>query len=189
MEDRVRQIVVGPQQGVRQGVVRGRVQLLDVAVDTERGPHGGQLGPPGGLVAGEGDLVGVHEAEVDPALASGGDHLGGPARDPDGQRVEVRAVHDLGAARPQARGEQRRVPVCAPRDGPQPFRAVVDRVHPGHDGEQHLRGTDIAGGLLAADVLLTGLERQPVRLVAVGVHGDPDEAGPAGCARTSPVRP
>ena len=62
----------------------------------------------------------------------------------------------------------------------QPVRAVVDGVHPGHDGEQHLRGADVAGGLLAADVLLAGLQGQAVGLVAVGVDGDADE--PAGQA-------
>lgn len=53
---------------------------------------------------------------------------------------------------------------------------MVDGVHAGHDGEQHLSGTDVAGGLLAPDVLLTGLQRQAVRLVAVGVDGDAHEA-------------
>ena len=56
--------------------------------------------------------------------------------------------------------------------------AVVDRVRPGHDGEQHLRGADVAGRLLPADVLLAGLQRQPVGDVAVGVDRDPDQ--PAG---------
>lgn len=68
----------------------------------------------------------------------------------------------------------------APGDRPQPVGAVVDRVHPGHDGEQDLRGTDVAGGLLAADVLLAGLEGQAVGLVAVRVHGDADEAAGQG---------
>ena len=37
--------------------------------------------------------------------------------------------------------------------------AVVDGEHRGDDGEQHLRGADIAGRLFAADMLLAGLHR------------------------------
>ena len=59
-----------------------------------------------------------------------------------------------------------------------PVRAVVDGVHRGDDGEQHLRGADVAGRLLAADVLLAGLQRQPVGRRAVGVDRDADQ--PAG---------
>ncbi len=41
----------------------------------------------------------------------------------------------------------------------QALRAVVDGVHAGHDGQQHLGRADVAGGLLAPDVLLAGLQR------------------------------
>ena len=58
----------------------------------------------------------------------------------------------------------------------QAFGAVVDGVHAGHDGEQDLRGADVGGGLLAADVLLAGLEGEAVGLGSAGVDGDADEA-------------
>ena len=48
------------------------------------------------------------------------------------------------------------------RDLRQPFGAVIDRVHRGDHGEQHLRGADVGGRLLAADVLLAGLQRQAI---------------------------
>ena len=44
----------------------------------------------------------------------------------------------------------------------QPVGPVVDGVHAGHHREQHLRGADVARGLLAADVLLARLQRQAV---------------------------
>ena len=53
----------------------------------------------------------------------------------------------------------------------------------GHHGEQHLRGADVAGRLLAADVLLAGLQREPVGRRAVGVDATRRPAGRAGCAR------
>lgn len=176
VEHGVREVVVGPQQGRGQGLRGHCVQGLDVGLDAEGGPHGGQLRAGGGLVAGDKDGVGVDEVEVDPALAGRGDDLGGLARHPRGQRVEVRAVHDLHATGPQALGEDACVAVGALRDRPQTLGAVVHRVHSRHHGEQHLGGADVAGGLLTADVLLTGLQRKPVRLVSVGVHGDPDQA-------------
>ena len=44
----------------------------------------------------------------------------------------------------------------------QPFGAVIDRVHRGDDRQQHLRGADVGGRLFAADMLLAGLQRQPI---------------------------
>ena len=61
-------------------------------------------------------------------------------------------------------------------DRGQALGAVVDGVGAGHDGQQHLGGADVAGRLLAADVLLAGLQRQPVGDVAVGVDRDADQA-------------
>ena len=39
----------------------------------------------------------------------------------------------------------------------QTARPVIDRVHAGRHGEQHLRCADVRGRLLPADVLLSGL--------------------------------
>ena len=63
--------------------------------------------------------------------------------------------------------------VAMSREAP---RAVVDRVHRRHDGEQHLRGADVRRGLLAADVLLARLQGEAVGGVAVGILRDADEA-------------
>ena len=66
----------------------------------------------------------------------------------------------------------------AGRDRGQPARAVVHRVHRRHHGQQHLRGADVAGRLLPADVLLAGLQREPVGRPPVRVEGDAHQ--PAG---------
>ena len=50
------------------------------------------------------------------------------------------------------------------------------RIHAGHHREEDLRGADVGGRLLAPDVLLAGLQRQPVCGVAGGVDRDADEA-------------
>ena len=94
----------------------------------------------------------------------------------DGQRVEERRRRH-GEAQPLEAGlEDRGEAMDAPRDRRQPLGAVVDRVHAGHHREQHLRGADVRRRLLAADVLLARLQREPVRRAAGGVDGDADEA-------------
>ena len=66
--------------------------------------------------------------------------------------------------------------VGAAGDALQAFRPVVHAVHAGHHRQQHLRGADVAGRLLAADVLLAGLQGQAVGGVALGVDRDADQA-------------
>ena len=56
------------------------------------------------------------------------------------------------------------------------LRPVIDREHAGDDGEQHLRGADVAGRLLAADVLLARLHGHAQRRVPGGVDRDADDA-------------
>ncbi len=63
-----------------------------------------------------------------------------------------------------------------PGDALQPLWAVVHRVQAGDVGQQHLRGTDIRVGLLAADMLLAGLHRHAQRGVAGGIAGNADDA-------------
>ena len=45
-------------------------------------------------------------------------------------------------------------------------------LHGGHVGEEGLGGANVAGGFVAANVLLPGLQCQAVGLVAAGVLGD-----------------
>lgn len=175
VEDRVGQERVGAQQPLGQRVGGRGVQRLDVALGAEGRPDGRDLCAGRGLVAGEGDEVAVDEPQVHTTLAGVGDDRGGLARNPDGERVEVDTGHHVDTGGPQSLGQDGRVAVGAPGDRPEPVGTVVDGVHAGHHGEQHLRGADVAGRLLPADVLLAGLQGQPVRLVAVRVHGDTDE--------------
>ena len=57
----------------------------------------------------------------------------------------------------------------------QALRAVVDGIHACHDCWQYLGGADVGGGFFAADVLLAGLQRQPVGRMAVAVNADADQ--------------
>ena len=62
----------------------------------------------------------------------------------------------------------------------QPVGAVVDGVQGGHDGQQRLGGADVGRGLLAADVLLAGLQGQAVGRDAGVVLGHAHEAAGQG---------
>ncbi|GAA3420666.1 hypothetical protein GCM10018952_64650 [Streptosporangium vulgare] len=177
VEDRVGQVVADPGQRGGQRVVRGGVEVGEHgAADLEGGQDLLQVEELGPLVAGDAHVVGVDQAQVHPVVAGRGDDLRGPAGHPGEHGVEEGVVHDLDAALAQALGEHDGVPVGAPADPAQALGAVVDGVHAGDHGEQHLRGADVAGGLLAADVLLAGLEREPVRGAPVGVLGDAHQA-------------
>ena len=91
----------------------------------------------------------------------------------DAQRVEEGVVAQRVAEALEAVGEGAGQLVDALRDAAQALGAVVDRVHARHDGEQHLRRADVAGRLLAADVLLAGLQRHAQRGLAARVIETP----------------
>ncbi len=135
------------------------------------------------------DAVGREAAEVDPAVEGGTHHQVGAqpgraapprcrrsARAPAGSRAACSARASSTARSCTVRA-MRRIP-----SGPVPH-----RVHRRHHRQQHLRRADVAGGLVAADVLLAGLQRHPERGVTVGVLGDADDPARecAACRRPS----
>ena len=120
-------------------------------------------------------MVGVDLADEDALGAAGGDGGRGLAGHAHQHGVEELAVHHLDAALDQAGGQHGGHPVGAPRDRPEPGRPVVHGVHRGDHREQDLRGADVARGLVAADVLLAGLQGEAVGGVAVGVDRRADE--------------
>ncbi len=85
----------------------------------------------------------------------------------DADGVEEDGVQD-GARAFEARFEHAAEGVGAGGDAAEALWAVVDGVHARHHRQQHLRGADVAGRLLAADVLLAGLDRHAVGGVTTG---------------------
>ena len=61
-------------------------------------------------------------------------------------------------------------------DIPQSLRTMVDSIHGGDDGKQNLGSADVARGLLAADMLLAGLERESISGIAICISGDSNQA-------------
>ena len=107
-------------------------------------------------------MVVVDEPDVDAARLGLVADLRGPTGHPRQHGVEERVVHDVDAGRRQPGRQRARVAVHPARDAGQPVGTVIAGVHRGDHGEQHLRGADVAGGLVAADVLFAGLQGQPV---------------------------
>ena len=60
-------------------------------------------------------------------------------------------------------------------DTPQSLGAMVHGVHTRHDRQEDLRRANVAGGLVAADVLFTGLERHAQCRAPLGVFRHADD--------------
>src|SRR6266496_1746126 len=93
----------------------------------------------------------------------------------DGERVEELRVHEPVPQPLEGGGEQRGVRVDARRDARDALGSVVHGVHARGHRQQHLRRADVAGRLLAADVLLARLQRHAQRQAARRVPGDADD--------------
>ena len=106
----------------------------------------------------EADVVGVDAAQVDPAVDGGASDRVGRAGHTRHDGVEERLVLHRDAELGQRVASATAARVHLLGDPPQALGAVVDGVHRGDHGEQRLGGADVAGGLLAADVLLAGLQ-------------------------------
>ena len=131
----------------------------------------------GGLVEGDPDVRAV-VAEIEPRgfgrLPDTGDR--GDVADIHAQRVEVGGVALRDAEQRQPRLERDRLAVDPAGDGREPLGAVVHGIERGDVGEERLRGADVRGRLLAADVLLARLDRHPVGGLAVPIDGHADQA-------------
>ncbi len=177
VEGRVGQVGAGADEGGREGVGDAGVQLVQVnrLAIAEHREQVGQVVAGDRFVERDADAGGVDLAQVQ--AARGGllvDRAG--VLHAHGQGVEEGLVGQLEAQLLQAGGQDGGLAVHSARDAGQALRAVVDRVHAGHHGQQHLRGADVRGRLFAADVLLAGLQRQAVGRIALGVDGDADQA-------------
>ena len=119
-----------------------------------------------------------------PRVEGGGDDLVGAAG--HGHRAAVsKKASSTTSTPPSRRTAASTRPVAWTRSAiaAQAVGAVVDGVHARHDGEQHLGGADVARRLLAADVLLAGLQGEPVGRVRRRRRRRRRRGGRAGSAR------
>jgi hypothetical protein len=144
----------------------------------EGAPEQGQVVARGGFVQRHGHALAAQQAHIGAGVQRALHHGAGGVTTPqvhgqgvEGGGVQRREAQLLQACR-QDGGEARH----ALGDALEPFGAVVHGVHAGDDGGQHLRGADVGGGLLAADVLLARLQRQAVGRLAMHVHAHAHQA-------------
>mmetsp|Transcript_26413 Transcript_26413/g.67196 ORF Transcript_26413/g.67196 Transcript_26413/m.67196 type:complete len:1036 (+) Transcript_26413:699-3806(+) len=156
----------GRQRGGGEGRGLAAVEHLEQRV------HVGQRG---GLVDGDAHGLGVHHAQVHAVLLRGLGHLGGVTHR-DGHGVEEGRGGGAVAQLLGARRQHAREAVDTRRDGLEALGAVVHRVQRRHVGQQRLRGADVGGRLVAADVLLARLHRHAQRGLALRVDGHADDA-------------
>ena len=100
----------------------------------------------------------------------------GARADVDVQRVEEVFVGEFEVVFFQGQRELGGELMHAHADVAQAFRTVPDGEATGHDGEQRLRGADVAGRLFAADVLFARLQGEAVGGFAVAIDGYADKA-------------
>ena len=121
-------------------------------------------------------MIGIDEAQVDALLARLGEQHAGAARHVQRHGVEEGAGRDLVTEGFHRGGEDLGEAVGALGHPAYAVGPVVDGEHGGDDGEQDLGGADVAGRLLATDVLLAGLERHAQGGLALAVDGNADDA-------------
>ncbi|MCY1505208.1 hypothetical protein D9M68_394050 [compost metagenome] len=180
IEHRMAQVAAAARQVGRDAADDdGLVQLADVETvvgaeeDAEELFHGVRRA---GFVEADPQLAAAEDAQVDARRLGRLDDGGLAAADIQGQGVEEVLVVALDALARQAFGEDGGEPVDALGDALQALGAVVDGVAAGDIGQQHLGGTDVGVGLLAADVLFAGLQGHAQGDVAAGVLGNADDA-------------
>ena len=161
----------GGAVGARGGILRGAGQGVG-----ERPQDRGDVVIGGGLVDAHAHVVGIEQAQVVAQRLSALDSPAGGAGQAHAHRVEELLVLEGEPERAGADGQVLGPAVHVLGDGHQALGTVVDRVEGRDDRQQGLRGADIRGGLLPANVLLAGLQGQAVGLTALGVPGDADDA-------------
>ena len=172
------QIRRGPPHGRGHGRGLGLEVTLEAGLGSDQdGEQGVEVLDARGLVHADADRAGVDLAQVEARCAGRRvDLVGALCAQVDREGVEhlvTAAVQATGGkGGPQAQGQA----AHAARDALEPVRAVPHRVHAGHDRQQDLRRADVAGGLVAADVLLARLERHAQGATALGVLRDADDS-------------
>ena len=152
---------------------------LDRGAGREHGQQGEDIVAIDGFVQRHMDRVVHAVAEVDPGLLRRFENLAHglhAARHVEARRVEVVIVQLTEPEALEPARQQLRVRVDAGRNGFQPLRTVIHRVQPRDVGEQRLRGADVRRRLLAADVLLAGLQRHAIGRIPVRVDRHADDA-------------
>ena len=154
------------------------VKVIDVektvGLARENPPKRFQVCPFRGLVEGDAQMVGIDHTQVYACLQCLGGDSPGLARHVKGDGVEEGLIHRIVTQEAQAFGHDLRHAVHTPRDQLQTVGTVIGRIEAGDDGKQNLSGADIAGRLLAPNMLLSGLQGHAQRRFALAIDRNTD---------------
>ncbi len=178
MKHRVRQVGRRAHQLGRQRIGDAGIQMRDphrLVVAGEREQHALDILASRRLVEREPDRRRVHTAEVHAMRNRSVEDAVGVLAGRHEEGVEVSARRHAESETLEAVLQDAGEPVGPAGDRREPLGAVVDGVHGRDHREQHLRSADVRRGLLAADVLLARLQREPERRIAVRIDGHADE--------------
>ena len=175
VEHRMSEEAGGPLHHSRQRVARIRFHLGIDERTAEGAPHRFHDVRCRGLIQRD-PKPAVTDAEIDLLGKRPGNDRVALGADVYRYRVEERLACKLEAEPPQACGQHGCAAMNIACDLGQPLRAVIDRIHRGDHRQQHLRGADVGGGLLAANVLLAGLQGEAIGRLAPRIHRQPDDA-------------
>jgi hypothetical protein len=148
-----------------------RVDVIDSQVDSKRGPQRREVPALRRLVARNAERVRIGQPNVDTALARRGNNGGRATWSIHLHGVEERPglCSHINSATPQALCEDCRIAMHACSNIGQAVGSVIDGIHRRCYRKQDLRSAYVACCLLAPDVLLTGLQCEPVGGPTVGV--------------------
>jgi hypothetical protein len=152
----------------QRGVDGLEIELVAI-VAAEHPPQRAHRRTVDGFVEGDAEVIGIDHAQVDARFAGARSEVPGAIGHVQRDGVEERRVDDVVAETRQSVHQDLQQAVHAPGDEREALGAVIHRVETGNHRQQHLRGADVAGGLLAADVLLARLQamrsaRLPLRI-------------------------
>ena len=117
-------------------------------------------------------MVFVDTTQMDAVGVGRLDDIDGTTGNAGHDGVEELLGDDLDASGAQTRSERACLVIDVFGDAAQAVGPVVHGVHRRRHRQQHLGGADVRGRLLAANVLLTGLQGEPVRGTSGRVDGD-----------------
>ncbi|CAM4411085.1 hypothetical protein PARU111607_17590 [Palleronia rufa] len=166
VEHRMGQVVAFAHQLLGDPIAR--LTAVGAAEHLQQAAHG-QI--PRGLVQGDAQPGRADAPQVDAPVGGGLEYDLPQGAAVHGDGVEKRLRSHIIARGLQRRGHARGLEMDALGDRLEPVRTVEHGVESRHDRQQCLGGTDVAGRLLAPDMLLAGLQAQPVGLVAPRVDG------------------
>ena len=181
VEDLMREIWADPRQPMWDARGDRWGQILDREghrlAPRENSPQRFDLSRGGDLIERNTDPPIVTSSEIDAARPRViQDLVKRPVTRPDRHRIEEGCRTDIARETAEPLGQHKGQPMHAFGDPPQPLGAVIEGIHAGHDRQEHLGRTDVAGGSFPADVLLSGLQGQAVSRLSRGVPSDADDA-------------